>query len=40
MTISPIPVTGNQAFDYFFSIVFVLGMISIGPSLLFKLFKW
>jgi len=40
MTFSPFVITGNPAFDYFFSIVFFFGMISIGPALLFKLFKW
>jgi hypothetical protein len=40
MTIDIITVTGNPVFDYFFTIVFVLGMVAIGPSLLFKLFKF
>jgi len=40
MTINAIPVTGNAAFDYFFTIVFVMGLVSIGPALLFRLFRY
>ena len=40
MTFDPFTVTGNPAFDYFFSIGFVFTMFSIGPALVFKLFKW
>ena len=40
MTFDPIPITGNLVFDYFFSIVFVMGCISIGPSLLFRLLRY
>lgn len=40
MTFSPIPITGNEAFDYFFSLVFVSGLIGIGPMMLFKLLKY
>ena len=39
MTFQPLPVTGNPVFDYFFSIVFVMGLVGIGPSLIFRLFK-
>lgn len=40
MTIDVIPVTGNLVFDYFFTIVFLLGCISIGPSMLFRLLRY
>jgi hypothetical protein len=40
MTFAPFAITGNPAFDYFYSVGFVFVMISIGPALLFKLFKW
>jgi len=40
MTFAPFHITGNAAFDYFFSIGFVFTMLSIGPALVFKLFKW
>lgn len=40
MTFNPIAITGNQAFDYFFSLVFVFGLIAIGPALLFRLLKY
>lgn len=40
MTIGSIPVTGNATFDYFFTLVFVMGMVAIGPSLLFRLLRF
>jgi len=39
MTINAIPVTGNASFDYFFTIVFVCGLVAVGPSMLFKLMR-
>jgi len=39
MTIGIIPISGNMVFDYFFTMVFVLGCISIGPAMLFKLLR-
>jgi hypothetical protein len=39
MDFGVIPVTGNLAFDYFFTLPFVLGLVAIGPALLFKLFR-
>lgn len=40
ITFGIIPVTGNEAFDYFFTLNFTFVLIAIGPSLLFKLLKW
>lgn len=39
MTIGTIPITGNPAFDYFFTIVFVMGCVAVGPALVFKLLR-
>ena len=39
LTFNPFPVTGNPVFDYFFSIVFMVGCVSFGPYLLFNVFK-
>lgn len=39
MTFDPIPITGNIAFDYMFSLVFVSGLVSVAPYLLFKLLR-
>jgi hypothetical protein len=40
MTFGVIPFLGNPVFDYFFTIVFVSGLIAVGPSMLFKLFRY
>jgi hypothetical protein len=40
MTVPIIPITGVLVFDYFFTIVFVMGLVAIGPAMLFKAFKW
>lgn len=40
MTFDPFVITGNPAFDFFFSLVFMFVIISIGPALLFRLLKW
>jgi len=40
MTFGVYSITGNPAFDYFFTLTFVIGCIAVGPMLLFKLFKW
>jgi hypothetical protein len=39
MTIGVIPVTGNLPFDYFFTLVFVMGLVAIGPAMLFRLLR-
>lgn len=40
MTFGIYAITGNEAFDYFFTLCFVFGLIAIGPALIFKLFKY
>lgn len=40
MTFGVIPFTGNLCFDYFFSLVFVSGLIAIGPSMLYRLLRY
>lgn len=32
-------ITGNVAFDYFFSIVFYMGLVAIVPGQIFKLLR-
>lgn len=39
MTIDVLIITGNPAFDYFFTIVFYMGLIAIVPAQIFRLFK-
>ncbi len=39
MPLIVIPITGNLAFDYFFSLVFTLGLVAVGTQMLFKLFR-
>jgi len=39
MTFPVFTITGNPVFDYFFTLVFMMGCISIGPTLLFRLFR-
>jgi len=40
MTFQIYAITGNAAFDYFFTLNFIFGIIAIGPALVFKLFKY
>ncbi len=40
MTFAPFVITGNPAFDYFFSVGFFFVMTSIPTSLVFKALKW
>jgi hypothetical protein len=40
MTFGIYEITGNPVFDYFFTLVFVMGLVAIGPSMLFKLLKY
>jgi hypothetical protein len=40
MNFAPFVITGNPAFDYFFSIGFMFTLLAISTGLLFKLFKW
>jgi len=40
MTFGVIPFTGVLSFDYFFTLVFVSGLIAIGPSQLYKLLRY
>lgn len=40
MTIGVMTVTGNMSFDYFFTLVFVFGLVAIGPSLLYRLLRY
>jgi len=41
MTNIPVfPITGVAAFDYFFTLIFTFGLISVVPTLIFKLFKY
>lgn len=39
MTFDPIPITGVLSFDYFFSLVFVLGLVAIVPGQILKLLR-
>jgi len=40
MTFQIIQITGHEAFDYFFTLNFMFGIIAIGPAIVFKLFKY
>jgi len=40
MEITVLAITGNLAFDYFFSITFYMGLIAIVPAQIFKLFRY
>lgn len=40
MEIGTIPITNNEVFNYFFTLVFVMGLVATGPSMLFKLFRY
>jgi len=40
MEIPVLTITGNLSFDYFFSIVFFMGLIAIVPAQIFKLFRY
>jgi hypothetical protein len=40
MTIGVYTITGNPVFDYFFSLVFFMGVFSVGPALIFKMLRY
>jgi hypothetical protein len=40
VTIGVIPITGVLSYDYFFTLVFVPGLMAIGPAMIFKLLRW
>lgn len=39
MTCPVLSITGNLVFDYYFSIVFFMGLIAIVPAQIFKLLR-
>jgi hypothetical protein len=38
VTFGPMPITGNDTFDYFFGLVFFFGIVAFGLRCLFSLF--
>jgi len=40
MTVHVLTITGNLAFDYFFSITFYMGLIAIVPAMIFRLMRY
>jgi len=40
MTVNVLSITGNLSFDYFFTIIFYMGLVAIVPAQIFKLFRY